>query len=747
MRKVLALLACLLAEQASVAAQVLPQFGQDPSGTSRNVYVLDPTDATWIAMGSFNTSTDTWSIPGSAVTSPLASGLTIPSPVITGSPVFPGTGYAYANGASAITYSTTVPGSALTGALSASVLGTANTWPGAQTLDSPIFVTPALGTPASGVLTNATGLPAPAVVNGQPTVSSNTFLSSLASTYAASVIRTGYAAAGDSPPVLYTPSGSACSLNSGAGDGGSQVPTSDGKCWLGKFSAPINLAVFGADPTGATSISTALAAAVAAQSGNPGCAVLIPAGSYKISTGDIFSNTCRIYGVGRDTKLLVNFASGDVFTLQGTLSEVDHLNFAAASGVTRTAGSDIKCDVIRCHIHDNYHNGQYVADTVDANGTLSVVAYEECRNATPNATAAGSGCMVEGVAGGGVNPDTVTWSHITCGHDTGIGASNSCLELKSGTAAALVDPNLLQGIDNILIDPGTGDSVLSLTIIGGFVDSAVNNDLHAVPSGGNVTRIHAVGTWFGTSGGSGVYLENAGSGTTQGFDCDSCQLDINTAQGIIVNSNKWSDITLSGGCVGGNATGVATTAGVNYVTIGGGIKIGSCDALGSGNTTGINIGGASTNWSITGVNFTGSTTPVAGDANLDVASVASGNIGYNTGPQQTISFQPGPMSSVSSTVAGFTQWKKASALDNIAASALTFTCSVNPTITLYECGTNTSCAGATTMGSVTLTTAGQVVSGSISSALIAAGDYTAWSISPGTCTSLNPSATAQSHPQ
>lgn len=38
-------------------------------------------------------------------------------------------------------------------------LGTAQTWTAVQTLNSPIFVTPALGTPASGLLTNTTGLP------------------------------------------------------------------------------------------------------------------------------------------------------------------------------------------------------------------------------------------------------------------------------------------------------------------------------------------------------------------------------------------------------------------------------------------------------------------------------------------------------------------------------------------------------------------------------------------------------------
>ena len=62
---------------------------------------------------------------------------------------------------------------------------------------------------------------APFVINAQVSVNTNAQLAALSYSYAPVVVRLGYTTAGDAPPVLYTRSNSACSLNAGAGDGGS----------------------------------------------------------------------------------------------------------------------------------------------------------------------------------------------------------------------------------------------------------------------------------------------------------------------------------------------------------------------------------------------------------------------------------------------------------------------------------------------------------------------------------------------
>jgi hypothetical protein len=72
-------------------------------------------------------------------------------------------------------------------------------------------------------------------ITGGAVAGNNAALEVLASTSTNAVTRLGVTTPGDAPALVFITSNAACSLNSGAGDGGSQVPTSDGKCWLASF--------------------------------------------------------------------------------------------------------------------------------------------------------------------------------------------------------------------------------------------------------------------------------------------------------------------------------------------------------------------------------------------------------------------------------------------------------------------------------------------------------------------------------
>jgi hypothetical protein len=79
-----------------------------------------------------------------------------------------------------------------------------------------------------GIFGPGAGLAAPA---GDAHVPSKAALAALPATAFPVVIRDAYATPGDSPPLTYVSSASACSLNAGAGDGGAQIPTRDKGCW------------------------------------------------------------------------------------------------------------------------------------------------------------------------------------------------------------------------------------------------------------------------------------------------------------------------------------------------------------------------------------------------------------------------------------------------------------------------------------------------------------------------------------
>lgn len=105
------------------------------------------------------------------------------------------------------------------------------------------------------------------------------------------VIRQGFASNGDGGKMNYQYSATACTLNSGAGDNGSQVPASGGGCWL--WDPPDGVAnpkVFGAKGDGTTDDTAAINATIVALGANGGTVHFSP-GTYCIKTaGGITAN-------------------------------------------------------------------------------------------------------------------------------------------------------------------------------------------------------------------------------------------------------------------------------------------------------------------------------------------------------------------------------------------------------------------------------------------------------------------------
>ena len=127
-------------------------------------------------------------------------------------------------------------------------------------------------TSALPLLCNINGITTPCLgsVNGLATIATNAALKALAVGTYSTVYRAGFSTAGDGGAAYYNYSSSSCSLNSGAGDNGSQVaPTTGGGCWLASFAGTQpNPKIWGAAGDGSTDDSAVFLTAATALAGS-----------------------------------------------------------------------------------------------------------------------------------------------------------------------------------------------------------------------------------------------------------------------------------------------------------------------------------------------------------------------------------------------------------------------------------------------------------------------------------------------
>jgi hypothetical protein len=160
------------------------------------------------------------------------------------------------------------------------------------------------------------------------------------------------------------------------------------------------------------------------------------------------------------------------------------------------------------------------------------------------------------------------------------------------------------------------------------------------------------------------------------------------------------------------------------------------------------IGGFDTTANMAAI-YTAATFPCGNAWTQDQGFIVSDGTNWTplTAPaaESTITFASGPLTAVLGTKGTYSQIVHTTTVDNMVASAAALVCVTNPTIALLECGTSASCASPATIASVQVTGTGAATPASVSSATITAGDYVAWQLTGGICTSLNLAANAQVH--
>ena len=200
-----------------------------------------------------------------------------------------------------------------------------------------------LGLLAAGLLTltaalliGAQGVQAAALA----VVSSNVELTSTPVPGASPVMRLGYAVAGDSPPLLYLPSADGCSIAHGAGDGGSQVPSRGGGCWLAGAMATADVRDWGASISANDNASAINAAVAYAAASGPKDVTLAPGVEKIASPIRIFgpqAGHLRLHGPGDAQSAYLKLANGSqdgVTIISDASVSLENFTIVAAPGAS-----------------------------------------------------------------------------------------------------------------------------------------------------------------------------------------------------------------------------------------------------------------------------------------------------------------------------------------------------------------------------------------------------------------------------
>lgn len=350
----------------------------------------------------------------------------------------------------------------------------------------------------------------------------------------------GYNVAGDKAPVLYLYS----LTDTRADDGGLVIkPTgvaggSPGRWLLSTQGRPFNILDWGADPTGAVESQPAIhnADLAAASSGH---SLFLPGGTYKITSPLAPAASACWVGEGRERTIL-NSNSATATLLNIVNPHFSMSDVGLHSGVARTSGYHIHlgaggsyCDLTRITV-----NNPFTALHLGAGTGIVFVDDLEINDAVATADV----IVVDGGVALTIRGVVAASSH----------AVHANVLLNNLGDLTLAECEFLLADYNIYINPNAGQEVTALKCTDVFCDSAVIDNLRAVPvGGGKFQHANFDGCWFGTAGGNNILLLPDGSSTLSGItfsDCDAVNCQTGTNVAILgANSIMWNSGKIAAG--------------------------------------------------------------------------------------------------------------------------------------------------------------------------------------------------------
>jgi hypothetical protein len=417
------------------------------------------------------------------------------------------------------------------------------------------------------------------------TVPTNAALMALSTATTSSVIRLGFNAPGDAPAIFYNASTGACSLNSGAGDNGSQVQSADSNCWLANFpTRELDVHEWGVAGTGSDD-TVALQAAIN-YAETAGYTLYFSPGTYEYSSLSV-TGSVHFKGASRRAVSFYQNSATNTGIVVNTVLPVFFEGIGFSQQMNPTNGAAISLSA-----PSSYNQGSIFRD-LDFSGN-----YVGIDTIAASSWVIDSDIFSQYVAAGAIVQNT---SNVDAGDSiianstfaSSVANSVSVSQYSSG-GLKIIGDKLIGGGYGYLMQLAPGASTSDLVIVG---DSIEGQSSAAI----QITRQTSSGTFANVVISGDQIAPSAGANPISMGDATPGWLSAVTITGDTVNVNSGTAIKIG-------SVAVFNAGGNNLLSQG-------------GTTTGISIGSGATNGSVGLNTYNSITTPVMNNsASTTVAS-------------------------------------------------------------------------------------------------------------------------------
>lgn len=304
----------------------------------------------------------------------------------------------------------------------------------------------------------------------------------------------------------------------------------------------INIADYGADPTGATDSTSAIQSALNANTSSG--TVYFPAGTYSVNATLTISHPGIYIGAGpQATAISTASASNDVVVVNASGVTIENMEFT--SSVTRTAN---------WYVVLNPGFGYFFLDNFIMVGHVGGILVQNCLTGSIN-----NAYMVAAANANSNHIDltgttTDFWVNRITADTTGASQIGAGIAITGNNGGCFISNcDILHAGNGLILNNNVASSNLLATFVMNCYFDTCNTGcaLQTTASGALLVNARFTNCWFSSNNVDGVVITTT-AGSVKGIQFCNCEMSGNTSRGLLINTTSASDIRLDACGIGGN---------------------------------------------------------------------------------------------------------------------------------------------------------------------------------------------------